>query len=64
METIIQTHQLCKSYKGAETISNVNMNIKKRRDLWFFRSKWCWENNGYENDFKPGKANLRSNKDF
>jgi len=29
METIIQTHQLCKSYKGAETISNVNMNIKK-----------------------------------
>lgn len=36
METIIQTHQLCKSYKGAETISNVNMNIKKGEIYGFF----------------------------
>ena len=29
METVIQTHQLSKSFKGVETVSNVNMNVKK-----------------------------------
>lgn len=29
METVIQTHQVSKTFKGTETISNVNMNITK-----------------------------------
>ncbi|KOP67418.1 bacitracin ABC transporter ATP-binding protein [Bacillus sp. FJAT-18019] len=29
METVIQTHQVCKTFKGTETIKNVNMNITK-----------------------------------
>ncbi|MFF2796307.1 ABC transporter ATP-binding protein [Lysinibacillus xylanilyticus] len=29
METVIQIHQLSKSFKGVETVSNVNMNVKK-----------------------------------
>ncbi len=29
METVIQIHQLTKSFKGVETVSNVNMNVKK-----------------------------------
>lgn len=29
METVIQIHQLSKSFKGVETVSKVNMNVKK-----------------------------------
>lgn len=29
METVIQIHQLSKSFKGVEIVSNVNMNVKK-----------------------------------
>jgi len=29
MEAVIQLHQLSKSFKGVETVSNVNMNVKK-----------------------------------
>jgi len=29
METVIQIHQLSKSFKGVETVSRVNMNVKK-----------------------------------
>ncbi len=43
-EYAIEIHDLTKEIDGKAILSGITMNIKKRRDIWVLRRKWCREN--------------------
>lgn len=62
-EMLLETRNLTKQYGHHKAVDSVNMHIKKRCYLWFYRSEWSWEDNLSEDDQWAFQANLWRNRD-
>lgn len=62
-EMLLETRNLTKQYGHHKAVDSVNMHIKKRCYLWFYRSERSWEDNLSEDDQWTFQANLWRNRD-
>lgn len=50
---MIEIKNVSKSYvKEKKSINNLNLEIKKRRNFWLFRTKRSWKNYYNKNDYR------------
>lgn len=49
MISVIETHDLCKSYNGRIVVDHLNLSVPQGLCLRFSWSEWCRKINKYEN---------------
>lgn len=48
--TVLKTYNLSKAYGRFNALDDVNLTIKKRPNIWIYRTKWSWQNYSHSNN--------------
>lgn len=45
VDTVVKVSNLTKSYGKNKVLSGVNITLERGKNIWFYRTKWCWKDN-------------------
>ena len=63
-EYVIETRNLTKQYGVQKSVSDLNIHVKRGRNLRLTREKWSRKNYHHENAFRFDKAYFWNSKNF
>jgi ABC-type branched-subunit amino acid transport system ATPase component len=61
--SVLEIKNVSKYFGRKKVLDNINLDVKPRRNLWIFRTKWSRKNNNYKNDIRSFINRWRRNKD-